>query len=146
MRNILQLLFISSVLFSSDLPIKNQDVSPQQLQKQNTQIVSLVAIELSKNLPQKIDEYTQFVNIKAKDANLIYTFVINTGAKSDSSVIKDDKKRMQNVVLNGVCRSSKRFMDAQITITYIYKSKSTNNILFKFDIKQEDCYKLYNIR
>ena len=124
------LILISYVLFAQNLPIKNQDVSPQQLQKQNIEIIKLVATELSKDLPKIVDKYTKFTKIEAIGTNLIYTFEINTGAKSDKSVIKNDKKRMELGVTSGICSSSKRFMDAQITITYIYKSAATGSKYF----------------
>lgn len=142
---VLSLLFLISTqfAFSSQLPVKNQDVSPEQLKSQNKQIASLVADELSKDLPKTIDKYTEFTDIKAIDSNLIYTFEINTGSKSDITIQNEDKTRMQNAVINGICTSSKRFMDAQILITYLYISKKTQVELFKFSVSQDDCYKLY---
>ena len=139
------LCIMGQFVFASNLPIKNQDVSPQQLQAQNKEITKLVAAQLSKDLPQQIDKYTKFTNIKAQDASLIYTFEINTGAKSDQAVIKDDKERMENAVMKGVCMSSKRFMDAQIVISYIYISEKTKAKLFQFNIDQKKCYKLYDM-
>lgn len=68
---------------AQELSVKNQDVSPEQLQLQNKQITQLVAEELSKSLPQKIDKYTTFINIQAKDTNLIYTFEINITPQSE---------------------------------------------------------------
>jgi histidine ammonia-lyase len=129
-------------MYAEALPVKQQDVSPQQLQKQNIQIAKYVAIELSKDLPKTIDKYTKFIDIKAKNTNLIYTFEINTGSKSDEAVKKDDYKRMKRSVINGVCRSSKRFMEAQIGITYIYKSAVSKQKLFHFDIDQSKCNNL----
>ena len=133
------LIFTSSYMMASNLPIKNQDVSPKQLESQNKQILTLVVNELSKNLPKKIDDYTNFIKIEAKNTKLIYTFEINTGSKSDESIIKEDHKRMKKSITNGVCRSSKRFLDAQITIVYKYISASSKNELFKFEIAQKDC-------
>ena len=69
MNKKLVILFIGvmSLFGANNLPIKQQDVSPQQLQKQNRQIVKLAAQELSKQLPQKVDKYTTIVDIKSKD-------------------------------------------------------------------------------
>ncbi len=131
------------VIFAKDLPVKQQDVSPQQLQKQNKEITILVAKELSKDLPKNIDKYTKFTSIVANDATLTYTFEINTGSKSDKIVMKEDKKRMEEAVVNGVCRSSKRFMDAQITIIYVYKSAKSKTKLFQFDITQSKCFQRF---
>jgi len=136
------ILLTISVLFANDLPVKNQDVSPEQLKKQNKQIVQLVATELSKDLPKTVDKYTVFTNIIAKDSNLEYTFEINTGVKSDETVRNEDKTRMREAVTYGVCKSSKRFMDAQITIIYNYISAKTKADLFNFKINQDICFKL----
>lgn len=132
-----------SILADSQLPIKNQDVSPEQLESQNKEISKLVAEELSKNLPQEVDKYTKLTKVDSKEANIIYTFEINTGAKSDKAVQKEDHSRMKEAVTRGVCKSSKRFMDAQITIKYIYLSSKSKTKLFQFDINQAICFKLF---
>lgn len=130
---------------AQELSVKNQDVSPEQLQLQNKQITQLVAEELSKSLPQKIDKYTTFINIQAKDTNLIYTFEINITPQSEEEVRKRDYERMKKSVTNGICNSSKRFMDAQITVSYIYLNSATKSKLFQFDVSQNDCFTLYGI-
>jgi len=142
MKQLLIILLPFFLAFANDLPVKKQDVSPQQLQKQNKQIIKLVVKELSKDLPKTIDKYTMFTNISAKNSNLIYIFEINTGAKSDEAVRKEDRSRMREAVSYGVCKSSKRFMDAQITIIYNYISAKSKANLFNFKINQALCYKL----
>jgi hypothetical protein len=142
----LALLILGQTIFANNLPVKNQDVSPDQLKSQNKEITSLVAEQLSKDLPKTIDKYTEFTSVVASDANLIYTFEINTGSKSDKTVINEDRTRMKEAVTSGICRSSKRFMDAQITITYKYISAKSKVKLFQFDVSQVDCYKLYGIK
>ncbi len=139
---IIGLLSTQSILANSPLPIKNQDVSPEQLKSQNKEISKLVAEELSKNLPQEIDKYTKLTKVDSEEANIIYTFEINTGAKSDMAVQKEDHLRMKEAVTRGVCQSSKRFMDAKITIRYIYLSSKSKSNLFQFDINQAICFKL----
>jgi len=124
------------------LPVKQQDVSPKQLESQNRQIVKLAAAEESKNLPIKIDKYTTIVDIKAQDTTMIYTFEINSGAKSDEAIIKEDHSRMEKAVTQGICRSSKRFMDAQITKIYRYISAVSKRKLFEFKVNQAVCSKL----
>ena len=138
----LVLVLSSFVLASSDLPIKNQDVSPQQLQKQNRQIVQLASKEISKQLPQKVDKYTTMTKVIGKDTSLLYIFEINSGAKSDEAIIKEDHSRMQKAVTNGICRTSKRFLEAQIDITYRYTSATTKRKLFDFFVDQDVCLKL----
>ena len=115
------------------------DSNVQDLKVQNRKIIGLVVEELSKDLPKTVDQYTQFVGIKSDDLTLIYIFEINTGVKSDESIQKEDHSRMQSAVTQGVCRSSQRFLDAQINISYLYQSAKTKDKLFQFDITQADC-------
>ncbi|MGB5964800.1 MAG: hypothetical protein WBF77_13355 [Sulfurimonadaceae bacterium] len=110
-----------------------------EMKVQNRKIVQLVVEEISKDLPKTIDNYTQFVDITSKDLALIYIFEINTGVKSDKTVREEDRSRMQRAVTQGVCRSSARFLDAQINISYLYRSAKTKAPLFQFDIAQADC-------
>jgi len=148
MQNFIIFLLISlfQIAQAQNLSIKNQDVSHEQLKKQNKQIAQLVAKELSKDLPQKIDKYTSFTNIEAKDTNLIYTFEINIAPKSEEEVKKTDRSRMEKSITEGICHSSKRFMDAQITVSYKYISSLTKTKLFQFDVSQKDCYELYGVQ
>ena len=129
------------VVTETDAPNLNirSDSNVQELKVQNRKIVALVVEELSKDLPKTVDQYTEFVGIKSDDLTLVYIFEINTGGKSDETVQKEDNSRMQSAVTQGVCRSSKRFLDAQINISYLYKSAKTKVELFQFDITQADC-------
>jgi len=106
---------------------------------QNQKIAKLAAEEMNKTLPQTIDKYTTLVQIAAKGTVLEYLFEINTGAKSDETVQKEDHARMEKAITEGVCHSSKRFLDAKINITYIYRSAVSKAELFRFDISQEKC-------
>jgi hypothetical protein len=114
------------------------DLSKEML-AQNRQVVKMAVKALSEKLPQTVDKYTQFTAISNKGLTLIYTFEINTGAKSDEAVIREDKKRMEKHVKSGICTSSKRFLDSQINISYIYLSAKTKKELFKFDVTKSDC-------
>ena len=119
--------------------IKQQDISPAQMQKQNKQIVQLAATEINKTLPQTIDKYTTLTKVEGKDTTIFYTYEINTGAKSDETVQKEDKSRMKEAVTYGICKSSKRFLDAQINISYVYISAKSKVELFRFNVSQKDC-------
>lgn len=121
-----------------DLPMRS-DSNVQDLKVQNRKIAALAAEELSKTLPQTIDKYTELVDIKNEGLTLVYVFEINTGSKSDEMVQKEDHARMQSAVMYGVCHSSQRFLDAQINISYLYKSAKSKAKLFQFDITQADC-------
>ena len=119
--------------------MQTQELSVKQLAEQNIKIVKLAAEEMSKTLPQTIDKYTTLIQISAKGTTLEYLFEINTGAKSDETVKAEDHARMEKAITEGVCRSSKRFLDAQILISYIYRSAASKAELFRFDISQEKC-------
>ena len=102
----------------------------------------MVVEEISKNLPQKVDNYTNLIKIRDEELTLIYTFEINTGAKSDEAVIKEDKPRMKRMVSKGICQTSKRFLDAGVSLSYEYLSASTKKILFIFTMNQKLCKEL----
>lgn len=72
---------------------------------------------------------------------LIYTFEINTGAKSDEAVRNEDAERMERHVRQGICKTSKNFLDSNINISYIYISAKTKAKLFQFDVAKSDCKK-----
>jgi len=126
-----------TTLFSVTAPTKDLPVS--ELIKQNRQIVKLASEEISKTLPQKVDKYTNLLKVEGKGTTLLYIFDINTGAKSDEAVINEDHSRMEKAVTKGICKSSKRFLDAEISISYRYISASTQKTLFQFDVSKSDC-------
>jgi len=137
-------LFVLSCLLmgTSILPaegIKKQELPVSQLQKQNRHIVKLASEEMSKTLPQTVDKYTRLMKVEGKDTTLTYVFEINTGAKSDEAVRKEDRTRMQKAVTKGICQSSKRFLDANIDISYLYNSAVSKEKLFQFDVSKSDC-------
>ena len=113
----------------------------KEMKAQNKKIVQLASQEISKTLPQTIDKYTKLTKVTGKDTTLLYIFEINTGSKSDESVKNEDKSRMKKAVTAGICKSSKRFLDAQIDISYIYISAISKAELFKFDVTQKSCLK-----
>ncbi len=132
------LIILSSLAFSISL---FADDMAEKIKIQNQEVVKLAAKELSKELPQKIDSFTKLVNIEGKDELLLYTYEINTGSKSDESVIKEDKSRMQKAVTKGICNTSKRFLQVGIDISYIYVSEVSKKMLFRFDVSGKDCEK-----
>ncbi len=119
--------------------IKQQDLPVDEMQKQKREIVKLSSEEIAKTLPQTVDKYTVLTKVEGKESTITYTFEINTGAKSDEAVKKEDRTRMQKAVTTGICQSSKRFIDAQINISYIYISAKSKAELFRFDVTQADC-------
>ncbi len=137
MKNIVLILVMIVSLGTS---IFGTDLSKEML-KQNKTVIKMAVKAMKDKLPQKVDKYTQFTAIRSKDLTLIYTFEINTGAKSDEAVIKEDKKRMGKHVKKGICQSSKRFLDSHIDISYIYVSAKTKKELFRFDVTKNNCEK-----
>lgn len=135
----LALTFLHPLIFAQDLKKQTVDMSTRDMKSQNAIIANLFSEEVSKTLPQKIDQYTQLITVKAEENNVIYTFEINTGVKSDASVQNEDRSRMNDAVTQGVCQSSKRFLDADINISYLYVSAKTKVKLFRFDITKERC-------
>ncbi|MBU1658949.1 hypothetical protein KKG72_07870 [bacterium] len=143
-KNILLILSLSQFAYCADILQNTNDFPQKELQSQNRDFVKLVVDEISKSLPQTIDKYTSFVKIENKDLTLFYTFAINTGTKSDESIKNEDKTRMQEAVTRGVCKSSKKFLEAQINISYVYINAQTKAKLFQFDITQKNCLELLN--
>jgi hypothetical protein len=138
------IILLSQGLMASTAPtsqpkMQSQELSVKQLAKQNKKITKLAAEEMNKTLPQKVDKFTELIRVSAKDTTLEYLFEINTGAKSDEAVRTEDHARMEKAITEGVCRSSKRFLDAQINISYIYRSATSKSELFRFDITQQKC-------
>ena len=119
--------------------MQTRDLPMDAMVKQNKKIVKLASEEISKTLPQKVDQYTRLLKVEGKDTTMIYIFEINTGAKSDEAIKKEDRTRMQKAVTQGICRSSKRFLDAEINITYLYQSAASKKELFRFDVSKADC-------
>ena len=139
----MSLIFIafSSLSFAQGLKTRTDEFPKNEMKSQNKTIAKMIVKEISKNLPQKIDKYTQFVNITNKGTTLIYTFEINTGSKSDDAVRKEDRTRMHKAIQNGICKSSQKFLEAGINTSYIYISANSKANLFQFDITQKDCIK-----
>ena len=119
--------------------VQQQELPTAQLKKQNKELVKLAATEINKTLPQTVDKYTTLTKVEGKDTTILYTYEINTGSKSDETVQKEDKTRMKEAVTYGICKSSKRFLDAQINISYLYISAKSKVELFRFDVSQSDC-------
>ena len=119
--------------------MQTRELSVNAMTKQNREIVKLASEEISKTLPQKVDSFTTLMKVEGHETTLVYVFEINTGSKSDETVKNEDKSRMQKAVTKGICQSSKRFLDAQIKISYLYKSVSTKATLFQFNVQKDDC-------
>ena len=142
LNKLLLILLLSVPIFAADMKIQNRELSNKDMKTQSIDIVKMAASEISKSLPQKIDKYTTLNSVKAKNKTLIYFYELNIAPKTDESVINEDHTRMKQAVTIGTCRGSIRFLEAGITLKYIYTSKSTKKELFQFNINQESCKKI----
>ena len=130
MKKILICILLATITQADDLQDK--------IKLQNQNVVKMAAKSLSKELPKKVDNFTKLISIKAKDETLLYTFEIDAPS-SDEEIKAKDKTRMQKAVTRGVCKSSKRFLDSDIKISYIYTSAKSKKELFRFDIDKAKC-------
>ena len=132
-------LALSISLFAQDLKVRNETFPASQMQAQNVTVAKMSAEALSKDLPHTIDKYTTLQTVTSQGPTMIYTFIINSGSKSDEAIQNEDKTRMKKAITTGVCQSAKLLLAAQIDITYIYLSAETKAELFRFEISQKDC-------
>ena len=143
MKKLLTLFFILLCsVHATDKIQEGKEYPIEKIREQNKVIIKMVVEEISKQLPQKVDNYTTMTKIADENLTLVYSFEINTGAKSDEAVRKEDKPRMEKSVTKGVCQSSKRFLDAGISLNYTYISKSSQKTLFSFLLTQKICKEL----
>ena len=132
-------LALSLSLFAKDLKIRNETFPASEMKAQNITVAKMSAEALSKDLPHTIDKYTTLQSVTSHGPTMIYTFLINSGSKSDETIKNEDKTRMKKAITTGVCRSARLLLAAKIDITYIYSSAKTKVELFRFNISQEDC-------
>ncbi|MEA3523310.1 MAG: hypothetical protein U9R50_10060 [Campylobacterota bacterium] len=133
---------ILSLLFSSTLATEKPEIQQKEVDLsafQNQEVLKHAQAELSKGLPKKIDPYTTLISVTTKNFTLIYTYEINTGSKSDEAVQKEDHARMKNAITQGTCRTSTRFLESGISLSYLYNSEKSKVKLFQFDISKKDC-------
>ncbi len=144
MKRLLSIILLSQLSPATE-SIKEGETYPiEKIREQNREIIKMVVDEISKTLPQTVDKYTEITKIRDKNLTLIYTFEINTAAKSDEAVKKEDRSRMEKSVTKGVCQSSKRFLDAGINLSYEYFSASSKKELFSFQMTQKICKGISN--
>jgi methylphosphotriester-DNA--protein-cysteine methyltransferase len=136
------LILLGASVYATDIIKEGQEYPIEKMKEQNQKIIKMVVEEISKTLPQKVDKYTKMTKIRDENLTLIYTFEINTGVKSDEAVQKEDKPRMEKAVTKGVCQSSKRFIDAGVSLSYEYLSATSKKELFSFHMNEEICKEL----
>jgi len=141
------LLLITLLLFSISSQAKEsikegKEYPIEKIREQNKMIIQMAVEEISKKLPQKVDKYTTLVEVSDDNLTLIYSFEINSSVKSDEAIIKEDKERMKRVITKGICQSSKRFLDAGVSLKYAYLGASSKKELFAFTMNQKKCKEL----
>lgn len=141
-KKLFTIILIALPILAAETQMQNRELPNKDMKAQNKQIASLAAAELSKSLPQTIDKYTKLITVKADGATLVYNYEIDITPKSDETVKKEDHSRMKEAVTRGTCNNSKRFLEADIALRYVYTSAKTKAELFQFNVNQESCFKL----
>ena len=141
MLNLIKLNFHKSVEFVDNeflLHTFQASKIEDKIKLQNQNVVKMAAQSLSKELPKKVDNFTKLVSIKADGETLSYTFEIDA-PDSDQEIKDKDKSRMKKAVTKGICQSSKRFLESDIKISYIYKGAKSKKELFRFNVDKTKC-------
>jgi hypothetical protein len=115
------------------------DLTVDKMRAQNLNVVRKAVEGISKTLPQRVDSHTQMTAIDSNGTELIYRFEVEAGEKSDEVLRKEGEKRMAPVVKRGICRSAKRFLQSDITITYSYLNKATGHEILHVTVRKTDC-------
>ena len=114
------------------------DLTIDKLRQQNLTVVKKAVEGIRQTLPQKVDNYTQFVAIDSNGTRLIYTFAVDAGPKTDEALQAKGKK-MAPRVLKGMCSSADRFIQADIALTYRYVNKATQTEILRVDADKHLC-------
>jgi len=108
------------------------------LREQNLNIVQKAVEGIRETLPQRVDDYTQIIAIDSNGTELIYTFEVQSGPQTDEAM-KAKGKRMIPRIQRGICTSSKRFLQVDISIRYRYISSATKNEILLVDVDKSNC-------
>ncbi len=115
------------------------DMSVDMLHKQNLAVVRKAVEGLRQTLPQKVDAYTTLVGVDSNGTQLIYTFEVDGGPKSDETLRKEGRERMAPRVKEGICKSAERFLRSGISIRYRYLSHTSKAEILQVDVTEKDC-------
>jgi hypothetical protein len=134
------------VLYASPLPTDTfkpklqvgSELSIDKLREQNLNIVHKAVEGIRETLPQKVDDYTQIIAIDSNGTKLVYTFEVQSGPQNDKAM-KAKGKKMAPRIQEGICMSSKRFLQADISIRYRYISSTTKNEILSIDVDKSSC-------
>ncbi|MFA6760368.1 MAG: hypothetical protein WCR69_04910 [Sulfuricurvum sp.] len=134
------ILFISvTILLLGAEVIKNEELSGEEFKAQNRQIAELAAGEMNKNTPQQVDSYTTLASVRSSGTTIIYNYELDVDGKSDDELREDASKKMAQGIIDGSCASSRRFLEADIDLHYIYTSKKSKSLLFEVKVTKRSC-------
>jgi len=139
---IITTVFLFNQAYGVEIQTDMKDYPIDKLKEQNSQIVKMVVEEVGKTLPQKVDKYTKITKLRDENLTLIYTFEINSTKESDQEIKQKGESKMKNRIIKGVCNSSKRFINSDISLVYEYISAKSKKELFSFKIDKKVCKEL----
>ncbi len=119
------------------------ELSPDKLKEQNLNVVQKAVEGIGETLPQKVDDFTNIVAIDSNGTKLIYTFEVQSGPQSDEAMRQKGEK-MAPRIKKGICMTSKRFLQADISIKYRYISSATKNEILSVDVDKQSCQPLWS--
>ena len=128
--------------FQPKLQVGNA-LSIDKLREQNLNVVHKAVEGIRETLPQRVDDFTQIVAIDSNGTKLIYTFEVQSGPQSDKAMRQKGQK-MAPRIKEGICHSSKRFLQADITIKYRYISSATKEEILSVDMNKKMCEQVWN--
>jgi len=139
---IIATIFLLNQANAVEIQTQTKDYPIDKLKEQNSQIVKMVVEEVGKTLPQQVDKYTKITKLRDENLTLIYTFEINSTKQSDQEIKQKGESKMKDRIIKGVCKSSKRFIDSDISLIYEYISAKSKQELFSFKIDKKVCKEL----
>ena len=139
---IIATIFLLNQANAVEIQTQTKDYPIDKLKEQNRQIVKMVVEEVGKTLPQQVDKYTKITKLRDENLTLIYTFEINSTKQSDQEIKQKGESKMKDRIIKGVCKSSKRFIDSDISLVYEYISAKSKQELFSFKIDKKLCKEL----
>ena len=102
-------------------------------------------LSLNKKLPQRINEFTIFKEIKIKDKNIFYMLAIEDTnfnlEKNKKLAINQEAENLVTICNN---RQLKPLIEMNYNLNYVY-SDNTGKVLFKHQISNKDCEFLKNM-
>jgi len=123
--------------FQPKLQIANT-LSIDKLREQNLNVVRKAVEGIRENLPQQVDAYTKLVDVESNGTTLIYIFEVKAGVKTDTA-LKEEGAQMVPRIREGICLSSKRFLEADISLRYQYISSTTKTEVLRVDVNKTQC-------